>query len=73
MSRIEPPEYMRQFGKADGRMVADAICQQFIDGVWRAPLQNVEINTGVKNQRAADKRFVRCPGKLGICSSRQPL
>ena len=47
-------------------MVADAICQQFIDGVWRAPLQNVEINTGVKNQRAADKRFVGCPGKLGI-------
>src|SRR6202043_206413 len=44
-----------------------------MDGVRRARLQDIEVNAGGENQRAADERLVGCPGKLGICSSRQPL
>src|ERR1700680_110445 len=40
--------------------------------VW-SRLQDMKINAGDENQRAADERLVGCPGKLGICSSRQPL
>ena len=34
---------------------------QFIDGLRRAPLQNVEINAGIENQRAADERLIDAP------------
>src|ERR1700676_2836269 len=37
---------------------------------WRS---NGKIDIRSENQRAADERLVGCPGKLGICSSRQPL
>ena len=34
---------------SSARVVAEAICQQFIDGVRRACLQDVEVNAGIEN------------------------
>ena len=53
---IEPAEHMRQFGKADGRVVADAISQQFIDNVRRAPLQDVETREELSSFDRLDTR-----------------
>lgn len=63
---------MAELGKADGRVVTEPIGQKVIDRFGRASLQDIQIDAGVEEQYAADRRLVTCPGQGGIRSPFQP-
>lgn len=71
VGRVQAAEHMRQFGKANGRMVAEAIGEEIVDRLRRTALQHIEIDAGVEEQCAADRRLVRGPREFGIGSSFQ--
>lgn len=66
--RVEPAEHVAELGKADGRVMTEPIRQKVIDRFGRTSLQDIQIDAGVEEQYAADRRLVTCPGQGGIWS-----
>jgi len=66
VGRVQATEHMRQFGEANGRMVAEAIGEEIVDRLRRTALQHIEIDAGVEKQCAADRRLVCGPREFRI-------
>ncbi len=74
MCRVEAAEEVGELREAYGRVIEDARLKQIVDARGRAPLQHIDIDTGVEEQlrtgrdRRLDEREIRSaapPHRIG--------